>query len=221
MKKFKARNARGRTSIHQVADKVVSRKRAALFARLLLTMRIMRIDCGCCLLRRWSLEDVPSLVHHANNYKIWKHMRDSFPHPYTRADAERWLSFVYQHNPQTYFAVEVKGAAVGGIGLELKCDVERCSAEIGYWLGEAVWGKGIATAAVQGLTHYGFRVLGLTRIFAVSFANNLRSMRVLEKAGYIREGVMRRSAVKEGMLLDQVLYAVTDKEGLASSGAKP
>jgi len=65
-------------------------------------------------------------------------MRDSFPYPYTRADAEQWLSFVHQHNPQTYFAVEVKGAAVGGIGLELKSDVERWSAEIGYWLGEAV-----------------------------------------------------------------------------------
>ena len=215
MKKFKALNARGQTSIHRTSDKVSSRKRAALFARLLLTMRIMRIDCGCCLLRRWSLEDVPSLVHHANNYKVWKHMRDSFPHPYTRADAEQWLSFVHQQNPQTYFAVEVKGAAVGGIGLELKSDVERCSAEIGYWLGEAVWGKGIATAAVQGLTRYGFKVFSLTRIFAVPFANNPGSMHVLKNAGYVREGVMRRSAVKEGIVLDQVLYAITDKEGLA------
>ena len=78
------------------------------------------------------------------------------------------------------------GEAVDGIGLTLKSDVERCSAEIGYWLGEAVWGKGIATAAVQALTYYGFKTFGLTRIFAVPFANNPASMRMLEKAGYIR-----------------------------------
>ncbi len=175
----------------------------------------MRLDCGCCVLRAWREGDEPSLVRHANNYEVWRRLRDRFPHPYTRADAEQWLSFVQQHNPQTYFAVEVKGAAVGGIGLELKSDVERCSAEIGYWLGEAVWGKGIASAAVRGLTRYGFKVFSLTRIFAVPFANNPGSMCVLENAGYIREGLMRRSTVKEGIVLDQVLYAITDKEGLA------
>jgi RimJ/RimL family protein N-acetyltransferase len=106
----------------------------------------------------------------------------------------------------------VHGEAVGGIGLTLKNDVERCSAEIGYWLGEAVWGRGIATAAVQALTDYGFKAFGLTRIFAVPFANNPASMRVLEKVGYVREGVMRRSAIKGGVVLDQVLYAITDQD---------
>jgi RimJ/RimL family protein N-acetyltransferase len=137
-------------------------------------------------------------------------MRDQFPHPYTREDAEEWITFVEQRNPQTYFALEVHGGAVGGIGLTLKSD--RCSAEIGYWLGEAVWGRGIAAAAVQALTDYGFTAFGLTRIFAVPFANNLASMRVLEKGGYVREGVMRRSAIKEGVVLDQVLYAITDQD---------
>ena len=87
----------------------------------------------------------------------------------------------------------------------LKSDIERLSAEIGYWLGEAVWGKGIATAAVRTLSTYGFRELELTRIFAVPLISSTASMRVLEKAGYVREGVLRRSAIKEGIVLDQVL----------------
>ena len=172
----------------------------------------MRLDCGYCVLRPWNEGDKSSLVRHANNYEVWCHMRDQFPHPYTREAADEWIALVEQRSPQTYFAVEAHGEAVGGIGLTLKSDVERCSAEIGYWLGEAVWGRGIATAAVQALTDYGFKVLGLIRIFAVPFANNLASMRVLEKAGYVREGVMRRSAIKEGVVLDQVLYAITDQD---------
>ena len=170
----------------------------------------MRLDCGLCVLRPWTADDVSSLVRHANNYEVWRHLRNQFPHPYTREDAEEWIAFVEQRNPQTYFAIEVQGEAVGGIGLIPKSAIERCSAEMGYWLGEAVWGKGIATAAVRALTNYGFKAFGLTRIFAVPFANNPASARVLEKAGYVREGVMRRSAIKEGVVLDQFLYAITD-----------
>ncbi len=77
---------------------------------------------------------------------------------------------------------------------------------------EAVWGKGIATAAVRALSTYGFKELSLTRIFAVPLINSTASMRVLEKAGYVREGVLRRSAIKEGIVLDQVLYALTDMD---------
>lgn len=171
------------------------------------------LDCGACVLRPWREEDVPSLARHADSYEVWRHLRDRFPRPYTQADAEWWVAFARGQEPQTNFAVEADGEAVGGIGLELKGDdVERCSAEIGYWLGEAAWGKGIATAAVRALTAYGFEAFGLTRIYAVPFANNPGSARVLEKAGYAREGVMRRSAIKEGVVLDQVLYAVTDQD---------
>jgi [ribosomal protein S5]-alanine N-acetyltransferase len=139
-------------------------------------------------------------------------MRDSFPHPYTHENAEEWIALVRYKKPQTQFAIEVRGEAAGGIGLMLRSDIERRSAEVGYWLGEALWGKGVATAAVRGLTEYGFNVFGLTRVFAVPFANNPASARVLEKAGYAREGVMRRSAIKEGIVLDQVLYAITDMD---------
>jgi ribosomal-protein-alanine N-acetyltransferase len=172
----------------------------------------MRLDCGRCVIRPWKEGDEPSLVRHANNYEVWRHLRDRFPHPYTKEDAEQWIAFAQRQDPQTIFAIEVDGEAVGGIALELGNDVERCSAEIGYWLGEAFWGRGIATAAVRALTGYGFEAFGLTRVFAVPFATSPASMRVLEKCGYVREGTMRRSAIKEGVVLDQVLYAVTDRD---------
>jgi [ribosomal protein S5]-alanine N-acetyltransferase len=172
----------------------------------------MRFDCGRCVLRPWAPGDEPSLARHANNYEVWRNLRDSFPHPYTLADAKRWISFTQQQSPQTLFAVEVGGEAVGGVGLYPKSDIERLSAEIGYWLGEAFWGKGIATAAVRDLSTYGLKELGLTRIFGVPLISSTASMRVLEKAGYVREGVLRRSAIKEGNVLDQVLYALTDMD---------
>ena len=179
----------------------------------------MRLDCGrCVVLRPWSEGDAPSLVHHANNYEIWRRLRDRFPHPYTQADAQQWIAFAQQQDPQTQFAIEVHGEehgeeeVAGGITLELGSDIERYSAEIGYWLGEAFWRKGIATIAVGALTRYGFEAFNLTRIFAVPFAHSTASIRVLEKCGYVCEGVMRRSAIKEGVVLDQVLYAVTDQD---------
>ena len=156
--------------------------------------------------------DEHSLVRHANNYEIWRRLRDLFPHPYTNADAEQWISFVQHQDSQTHFAIEVHGEAAGGIGLQLGSDIERRSAEIGYWLGEAFWGRGIATAAVGVLTRYGFEALNLTRIFAIPFASSSASIRVLEKCGYICEGTMRRSAIKEGVVIDQVLYALTDED---------
>ncbi len=126
----------------------------------------MRLNCGRCMLRPWSVGDEDALVQHANSYEIWRHLRDRFPYPYTHADAERWVAFAQQQNPQTQFAIEVYGGeAAGGISLELKSDVERRTAEVGYWLGEALWGKGIATAAVGSLTGYGFKALCLEEKF--------------------------------------------------------
>lgn len=172
----------------------------------------MRLDCGPCVLRPWQPGDAAALVRHANDPAVAANLRDRFPHPYTPADAEQWLKVVAADTPLTNFAVEAAGEAVGGIGLVLGTDIERCSAETGYWLGAAVWGRGLATAAVKGLVGYGFRELGLTRVFAHVFAEHGASMRVLEKAGFRREGVMRRAAVKAGVVRDQVLYAVTDAD---------
>ncbi|WP_224996770.1 GNAT family N-acetyltransferase [Cesiribacter sp. SM1] len=170
----------------------------------------MILNCHNCRLRPWHTSDKAALLKHANNYKIWQNLRDRFPHPYTHADADWWLQHAGQQQPLSLFAIEVNGEAAGSIGLDLQQDVERTSAELGYWLGEAYWGKGIATAAIRAITTWAMPALGLSRIYALPFIHNQGSVRALEKAGYLREGVLRRSAIKEGKILDQALYAFTD-----------
>lgn len=167
----------------------------------------VRLECGSCAVRSWSLEDVASLVRHANSREVWKNLRDRFPHPYTESHAREFLTRALEARPEVNFAIEVEGEAAGGIGLVLGTDVERCGAELGYWLGETFWGRGIATAAVREFTPFALRRFQLSRIFAVPFLPNAASCRVLEKTGYVREGILRRSAVKDGVLLDQALYA--------------
>jgi [ribosomal protein S5]-alanine N-acetyltransferase len=172
----------------------------------------MRLECGACVLRPWRVGDEPSLVRHANDRDIWLNLRDQFPHPYTPADAAGWIGFASSQPRATSLAIEVESKAVGGVSLRLHDDVERVSAEIGYWLGRTFWNRGVMTAAVRTMTEYGLREFALTRIYAVPFAANTASHRVLEKAGYVREGVLRRSAVKDGVVTDQVLFAITDRD---------
>src|SRR5688500_12648936 len=113
------------------------------------------INLGSCVLRPWRAEDADSLCRHANDRQLWLNLRDRFPHPYTRADAENWIEFAGPANPLTNFAIEVDGEAAGGIGLILHGDIERTSAEIGYWLGRQHWGRGIMSAAVAAITRRG------------------------------------------------------------------
>ncbi len=167
----------------------------------------MELNCGKCKVRSWHPDDVKSIAGHANNRKIWLNLRDRFPHPYTKTDAHHWIQSALSTRPEANFAIDLFGEAVGGIGFELKTDVERFSAEVGYWLGEKFWGQGICTSALKTATHYAIETYRLNRIFAVPFSENLASIRVLEKAGYGREGIMRRSAFKDGRFLDEVLYA--------------
>ncbi len=175
------------------------------------------IDCGICTLRPWRAGDELSLAQHANDREIWRNLRDRFPHPYTVADAEAWIRFIGEENPPANFAIEVGGVTVGGIGLERGEDIERITAELGYWLGRAFWGRGIVSAAVRGVTAYAFATLDLTRVYALPFAQNRASLRVLEKAGYTREARLRRSVLKDGEVLDQWLFAITDQD-LAAAG---
>jgi RimJ/RimL family protein N-acetyltransferase len=155
---------------------------------------------------------VPSLVRHANSRQVWRNLRDRFPHPYTAADAERWTREAPSTIPETHFAIAVGAEAVGGAGLELQPDVHRRSAEIGYWLGEPFWGRGIATEVVRALTDFGFRTFDLCRIYACVFEWNPASMRVLEKAGYSLEGRLRKSVTKDGRTIDQLLYAILHED---------
>jgi RimJ/RimL family protein N-acetyltransferase len=162
---------------------------------------------GGCVVRDWAAGDLASLVRHANNRNIWINLRDRFPHPYTEANAREFLAHVTtMPQPGTVWAIEVGGEAAGGIGIVLQSDVERISAEIGYWLGEPYWGRGITTAALQGVTAEVFRLFDLRRIYALPFADNLGSIRVLEKAGYALEGRMPQSAIKDGVVRGQLMY---------------
>jgi RimJ/RimL family protein N-acetyltransferase len=164
--------------------------------------------------RNWRPEDAPSLARHANDRRIWLNMRDAFPCPYSLAAADAFLALVAGMSPVTYFAIAVDECAVGGIGYTLHEDVERISAEIGYWLGTTFWGRGIMTAALGAVTAYAFRHhQELRRLYAVPYAWNAASMRVLEKAGYRLEGRMRQSAIKDGRVIDQMLYARLRDEG--------
>ena len=168
----------------------------------------MHLTLSTCDVRSWRRSDADSLATHANNRNIWINLRDRFPHPYTKREARAFIRGVGE-GPETAFAVVVNGEAVGGIGFVPNADVERVSAEIGYWLGEPFWGRGIATEALAALTRYAIATHGLTRIYALPFAWNTASCRVLEKAGYVLEGRLRRSAVKDGHITDQLQYAFT------------
>ena len=174
----------------------------------------MKLQLQKCIVRSWSNDDLGSLVKHADNRKIWLNLRDRFPHPYTRRDGRDFIHLARSQRPETMFAIEVDGEAAGGIGFVPHADVERVSAEIGYWLGTAHWGRGIATAALRAVTAHAFREHAeLQRLYAVPFAWNPASARVLEKAGYTLEGRMRQSAIKEGRLTDQLLYAIVRGQG--------
>lgn len=168
---------------------------------------MMRIDLESCTIRSWRADDAANLAWYANNRRIWRNLRDAFPHPYTLIDAENWLDFVTSQRPEASFAIEVEGHAVGSIGLLLKPDVERVCADVGYWLGEPFWGRGIVTAALRTFTAYAFDTHDILRLQSPVFSWNAPSMRVLEKCGYRREGVLRSAAIKDGQVIDLMLYA--------------
>jgi len=170
----------------------------------------MQLIGSRCTLRPWQPGDADALVKYANNAKVARNLRDRFPHPYTLRDAKAFIHACATVRPHVSFAIVVDDQAVGGIGISPGTDVERFSAEIGYWIGEPFWGRGIAAEAVQLMSAYAFETCRMLRLFAVPFADNSRSTRVLEKAGYMREAILRSSAVKEGTVRDQALYALVN-----------
>jgi RimJ/RimL family protein N-acetyltransferase len=167
----------------------------------------MRLKGSHCTIRPWRTTDVEAIARHANNVNVAKQLRDRFPHPYTRRHAVDFVQHATTADPLTNFAIEADGEAVGGLGFVPGADIERYSAEIGYWLSETMWGRGITTEAVVLATEYAFRDRHMLRLFALPFADNHASRRVLEKAGYECEGILRSSSVKAGERRDQALYA--------------
>lgn len=158
-------------------------------------------------LRPFTATDGPALVHHANNRNVSRFLRDAFPFPYTAADADAWLAAAADESLERKFAIACEGAVIGGIGLRRGFDVDRLSNEIGYWVGEPYWGRGIATASVRALSEWAFRASEIVRLWGGVFHTNVASGRVLEKAGYTFEARLRRSIVKEATILDQLIYA--------------
>lgn len=161
-----------------------------------------------CLLRPWRRGDETSLVHHANNRNIWINLKDRFPFPYKHSDAEQWIWKASRENPVSNFAIEIDGAAVGAVGLHFKHDIYRRSAEIGYWLGEEFWGRGIVPEAVRVVTEYAFSRFDLCRLSAPVLAWNQRSIRVLEKSGYSLEARLRNAVTKDNKTIDLLLYSL-------------
>lgn len=174
----------------------------------------MRLDCGICVVRDWAAGDKPALLAYANNPNIWRNLADKFPHPYTERDADAWLSSVAQVPEPSHWAIEVEGGCVGGVGVTLREDIYRKSGLFGYWLAEPFWGRGIMTAAVRAVAPYAMSRFGLVRLEAAVFEWNFASMRVLEKCGFYREGVLRASVFKDGKIGNSVVYALVDKSAI-------
>jgi len=167
----------------------------------------VEFELDTCRLRPWRPADAEALARHANEREVARNMRDAFPHPYTLADAEKWLAHVCPVRPVRFFAIDVAGEAVGGAGIAPLEDIYRRAGEIGYWLAKPFWNRGIVSEAVQALTDYAFTALDLARVQTGVLAWNVGSIRVLEKCGYEREGLQKRGAFKDGQFVDLVLFA--------------
>ena len=169
---------------------------------------MIEIALSRCRLRPWRAGDEASLERYANNRNVSRNLRDRFPYPYTAADAKEWIGFAPTITPLQHFAIVVDGGAAGGISVEPGEGERRRTAEVGYWLGEPFWGRGIATEALRAITEYGFKTFDVCRLEAGVFAWNPASARVLEKAGFKLEGRARLAVIKDGQMTDRLLYAL-------------
>ncbi|HKL31200.1 MAG TPA: GNAT family protein [Tangfeifania sp.] len=162
---------------------------------------------GYVALRELIDTDLPKMAKYANNKKVSINLRDAFPNPYTVDDAKRFFKMVNEQDPKTFLAIEYQGEYVGNISLLPGSDVYRKSAEIGYFIGEPFWNKGIATRAVKLITKFGFEKLGIVRIYTGIFEFNKASQRVLEKCGFQKEAVFKDAIFKNGKLHNEVRFA--------------
>ena len=167
----------------------------------------MELVDGEVRLRPLRYSDRERIAKLANNIKLWNNLRDMLPHPYTLEDADKFLDMVKKQSTLLTFAIEYKYEFVGVIGMVPGVDVYRKGSEIGYWVGEPFWGKGIASRALKLATDYGFEVLQFERLHAGVFEGNIGSMRVLEKCGYQLECIAKNSVFKNNKLLDEYKYA--------------
>jgi [ribosomal protein S5]-alanine N-acetyltransferase len=166
----------------------------------------LRIDCGTCVLRPYRATDAKIITPLMNDRDVWINLSDRVPHPYLLKHARGFIAMQSKKKPLN-LAITVNDIPVGGIGIRPGEDISRVSAEIGYWLGREHWGKGLGTAALIGMTKYVAETFEFSRVFALIFTRNPASARILEKAGYVREGAMKQSVIKDGVIEDEYLYA--------------
>jgi RimJ/RimL family protein N-acetyltransferase len=164
-------------------------------------------------LRPWSIRDAAQLASIANNKNIADNLRDGFPYPYSLNDAISWLKIILTENsPPRFFAIMVDKCLVGSIGIVSKTDIYRKNFEIGYFLAEEYWGKGIATKAIKAATSYAFKDFDIVRVYAEPFADNTGSQKALEKAGFTLEATLKKNVVKNGIIKDSCIYSVLKED---------
>lgn len=159
-------------------------------------------------LRPFRETDLDSLVRYANNFKIAKNLTDKFPHPYTAEAGRAFIAHAMASKPPNILAIDVDGEFVGGIGVHPQDDIQRLNAELGYWLAEHLWGKGIMTEAIRRMVKYAFENFEIDRIFARPFGSNVASQKALEKAGFTFEARFEKTLIKNGEKQDEIFYAI-------------
>lgn len=160
-------------------------------------------------LREWRISDALSLAENANNIKVWNNLRDALPHPYTEEDGKQFISMAMSKpKPATFLTIAVDEKAVGSIGITLHTDVEKITAELGYFIGETYWNKGIMTEAVKQMTDYAFNNFPLRKIYATPFDFNVASHKVLQKSGFELEAILKQGAIKNGKVVDLHYYSL-------------
>ena len=159
-------------------------------------------------LRKWEKSDIKSMVKYANNINVSKYLTDEFPYPYVEKDAEDYLKLIENDNPTKVFAIEVNGEAVGSIGIFPQSSIHKKNAEIGYWLAEEFWRKGIMSEAIRQIADYGFKTFDVTRIFARPFDINIGSQKALIKAGFTFECEFEKTIFKNGEYYDEIYFSI-------------
>lgn len=164
-----------------------------------------------CIIRTWRAEDAADLAAALNNKNILDNLRDGIPYPYTETDAKTFIDAKLREDRSSAFsfAIVVDDRVAGSIGVFRKANIHSRTAEMGYYVTQALWGKGIATSAVKQTCSHVFENTDILRIYAEPFSRNIASCRVLEKSGFLCEGTLRMNAVKNGEILDMKMYAIT------------
>ena len=167
-----------------------------------------------CKIREWKLSDAGDLAIALSNKKVQDNLRDGLPFPYTEKDGLDYITAMLSadKNDTFAFAITVDDKVIGSIGVFRQGNIHRLTAELGYYISEEYWGSGIMTEAVKQICEYVFRNSDIIRIYAEPFSFNTASCRVLEKAGFQFEGLLRQNAIKNNKVIDMKMYALIKEQ---------